>query len=68
MGYNRRNFRFEMDSQLDYADEDSPFPEVRASVSNIDDPSIPANTFRVWFLGFILLLSATYVATFRHLC
>jgi len=57
-----------MDSQLDYADEDSPFPEVRASVSNIDDPSIPANTFRVWFLGFILLLAATYVAAFRHLC
>jgi len=57
-----------MDSQLDYADEDSPFPEVRASVSNIDDPSIPANTFRVWFLGFILLLAATYVESFDYLC
>ena len=59
--------RFEIDSRLDYADDDSPFPEVRASVSNIDDPSMPVNTFRVWFLGFILILAATFVATFSCL-
>ena len=26
---------------------DSPYPEVRAAVSNMDDPDMPANTFRV---------------------
>ncbi|GAA6001745.1 hypothetical protein JCM5350_007212, partial [Sporobolomyces pararoseus] len=29
-------------------EEDSPYPEVRASVSNIDDPEMPSLTFRVW--------------------
>ncbi|KAH8086669.1 OPT oligopeptide transporter, partial [Cristinia sonorae] len=42
----------------DYADE-SPYAEVRASVSNIDDPSMPVNTFRMWFLGiFFTILSS----------
>ncbi|KAK4703743.1 hypothetical protein P7C70_g2476, partial [Phenoliferia sp. Uapishka_3] len=37
----------------DYVDdeEDSPYPEVRASVSNYDDPDMPVLTFRAWFLG-----------------
>lgn len=30
---------------------DSPYLEVRAAVSNIDDPSMPVSTFRMWFLG-----------------
>ena len=34
-------------------EEDSPYPEVRASVSNIDDPEMPCLTFRAWFLGLI---------------
>ncbi|TDL28758.1 OPT oligopeptide transporter [Rickenella mellea] len=37
---------------FDYADE-SPYAEVRAAVSNTDDPSMPVDTFRVWFLGLI---------------
>lgn len=32
-------------------EEDSPYPEVRASVSNIDDPEMPTLTFRAWLLG-----------------
>ncbi|KAI5474692.1 proton-dependent oligopeptide transporter, POT family [Pseudohyphozyma bogoriensis] len=32
-------------------EEDSPYPEVRASVSNLDDPDMPVLTFRSWFLG-----------------
>lgn len=36
---------------MDVDEEDSPYPEVRASVSNIDDPDMPVNTFRAWFLG-----------------
>ncbi|KAH8922321.1 OPT-domain-containing protein [Atractiella rhizophila] len=39
-------------------EEDSPYPEVRASVSNIDDPEMPALTFRTWFLGIFLVIVA----------
>ena len=39
--------------------DNSPYPEVRASVSNIDDPEMPALTFRVWFIGASFLGSAT---------
>lgn len=35
-------------------EEDSPYPEVRASVSNIDDPDMPVCTIRAFFLAFIL--------------
>lgn len=44
-------------------EEDSPFPEVRASVSNIDDPEMPCLTFRSWFLGlfFVCIVSAVNV-------
>lgn len=27
---------------------ESPYPEVRASVSSVDDPLMPVNTFRVY--------------------
>ncbi|KAL4069408.1 OPT oligopeptide transporter [Scleroderma citrinum] len=37
-------------SAFEYDDE-SPYPEVRASVASVDDPTIPVNTFRMWFLG-----------------
>jgi hypothetical protein len=35
-------------------EEDSPYPEVRASVSNIDDPDMPALTIRMWVIGLFL--------------
>ncbi|KAF8577861.1 OPT oligopeptide transporter [Ramaria rubella] len=43
---------------FDYDDE-SPYPEVRAAVPTTDDPSMPVNTFRMWFLGltFSIVLS-----------
>ncbi|KAM0747315.1 OPT-domain-containing protein [Meredithblackwellia eburnea MCA 4105] len=37
----------------DEPDEDSPFPEVRASVSNFDDPDMPVATFRSVLLGLL---------------
>lgn len=44
-----------MDFDFDAIDEeDSPFPEVRASVSNIDDPDMPALTIRMWVVGLLL--------------
>ncbi|GAA5845075.1 hypothetical protein JCM5353_007423 [Sporobolomyces roseus] len=41
-------------------EEDSPYPEVRASVSNIDDPEMPVLTLRVWVMGlfFCIVISA----------
>lgn len=32
-------------------DDESPYPEVRAAVASVDDPLMPVNTFRMWFLG-----------------
>jgi hypothetical protein len=37
-------------------EEDSPYPEVRASVSNIDDPEMPCLTFRAWFIGLLFVV------------
>ncbi|KAK8926769.1 Sexual differentiation process protein isp4 [Metarhizium anisopliae] len=34
--------------------DDSPYPEVRASVPPTDDPDMPVNTIRAWFLGVVL--------------
>ena len=45
-------------------EEDSPYAEVRASVSNIDDPEMPALTFRVWFLGLTLVCISASLNTF----
>lgn len=35
-------------------EDDSPLPEVRASVPNINDPDMPAMTIRMWFIGLFL--------------
>ncbi|KAJ2911762.1 hypothetical protein MD484_g8659, partial [Candolleomyces efflorescens] len=40
-------------------DEDSPYPEVRASVSNIDDPDMPAMTIRMWVVGLLLCMTSS---------
>ncbi|KAJ7287057.1 oligopeptide transporter [Mycena rebaudengoi] len=45
-------------------EEDSPFPEVRASVSNIDDPDMPALTIRMWFVGLFLCTISSSVNVF----
>ena len=37
-------------------EEDSPYPEVRAAVSNIDDPTMPVMTFRAWTLGLLFTI------------
>ena len=34
-------------------EDDSPYPEVRSAVANFDDPSMPVNTLRAWFLGIL---------------
>ena len=42
-------------------EEDSPYPEVRASVSNIDDPDMPVLTIRMWVVGVVLCAIVRYV-------
>ena len=39
---------------------ESPYAEVRAAVSNTDDPTMPVNTFRMWTIGIFttLIISA----------
>lgn len=48
-----------LSSFLTTCHSESPYPEVRAAVSSVDDPLMPVNTFRMWFLGvlFVLLTS-----------
>lgn len=45
-------------------EEDSPFPEVRASVSNFDDPEMPCLTFRAIFIGILFTLLGAAVNTY----
>ncbi|KAK9895729.1 putative oligopeptide transporter [Cystobasidium minutum MCA 4210] len=48
-------------------EEDSPYPEVRASVSNIDDPEMPVLTFRALFLGFLFCVIGGGLNFFLHI-
>lgn len=45
-------------------EEDSPFPEVRASVSNYDDPDMPCLTFRALFLGTMFTMLGAALNTY----
>ncbi|EJD08117.1 OPT oligopeptide transporter [Fomitiporia mediterranea MF3/22] len=45
-------------------EEDSPYPEVRASVSNVDDPEMPALTFRMWIIGLVLCMIGSALNVF----
>ena len=57
-----REGSIKMEFDLDaIEEEDSPFPEVRASVSNVDDPDMPTLTIRMWFVGLISCLISRQV-------
>jgi hypothetical protein len=45
-------------------DDDSPYPEVRSAVSNVDDPAMAVSTLRVWVIG---LGSAIIIAAINQL-
>lgn len=50
-------------------DDESPYPEVRAAVSSVDDPLMPVNTFRMWAIGVvfsILVSSMNQVFSMRY--
>lgn len=50
----------------EYIDEDdvSPVEEVRLTVSNHDDPTLPVYTFRMWFLGILSCVLLSFLNTF----
>lgn len=47
--------------------EDSVYPEVQASVSNVDDPTACVLTLRVWFLGLLFCLVFAALNTYFSL-
>ncbi|TDL23079.1 OPT oligopeptide transporter [Rickenella mellea] len=54
-----------MGFDLDILDEeDSPYPEVRSSVSNVDDPEMPALTLRMWIIGLTLCMASSAMNVF----
>lgn len=55
------------ESEIDDPDEDSPYPEVRASVSNTDDPDMPCLTFRAVLLSVVIGLVFNAANTFFYL-
>ncbi|KAG9320156.1 hypothetical protein KVV02_004293, partial [Mortierella alpina] len=58
----------ELERQLQLQEEeDSPIEEVRVTVPNTDDPQLPCNTFRMWFLGLLFTLIISFVNQFFHL-
>ncbi|KAG0367576.1 hypothetical protein BGZ54_003658 [Gamsiella multidivaricata] len=48
-------------------EDDSPIEEVRVTISNTDDPSMPCNTFRMWFLGLFFTAAVSFVNQFFYL-
>ncbi|KIL62333.1 hypothetical protein M378DRAFT_796067 [Amanita muscaria Koide BX008] len=52
------SFSLRMEFDLDtIEEEDSPYSEVRASVSNIDDPDMPAMTTRMYLVCLLLCMA-----------
>ncbi|KAF8934116.1 OPT family small oligopeptide transporter [Dissophora ornata] len=48
-------------------EDNSPIEEVRVTVSNKDDPSMPCNTFRMWSLGLLFTAAVSFVNQFFYL-
>lgn len=48
-------------------EEDSPYPEVRSSISNVDDPDMPVLTFRSMLLGLITVIVVPGLNQFLYL-
>ncbi|KAF9119589.1 hypothetical protein BGW39_000185 [Mortierella sp. 14UC] len=48
-------------------EDDSPIEEVRVTIPNTDDPAMPCNTFRMWFLGLLFTAMVSFVNQFFYL-
>ncbi|GMH23677.1 hypothetical protein Nepgr_025520 [Nepenthes gracilis] len=49
---------------LNDEDEESPIEEVRLTVGNTDDPTLPVWTFRMWFLGLLSCVLLSFLNQF----
>jgi hypothetical protein len=47
-------------------EDESPYPEVRAAVSNTDDTEMPADTFRAWTIGLFWAIFIPGLNQFFH--
>ncbi|KAG0081441.1 hypothetical protein BGZ93_002705, partial [Podila epicladia] len=57
-----------LEANIDLQEEDnSPIEEVRVTVANTDDPSMPCNTFRMWFLGLMFTAIISFVNQFFYM-
>ena len=45
-----------IDEEFSIDSDNSPYPEVRANVPNVDDVELPVNTVRMWFLGIVFTM------------
>ncbi|KAK1552693.1 hypothetical protein Q3G72_021909 [Acer saccharum] len=52
------------DNNVDENDDVSPVEQVRLTVSNHDDPTLPVYTFRMWFLGLFSCVVLSFLNTF----
>ncbi|KAG0017893.1 hypothetical protein BGZ81_010480 [Podila clonocystis] len=64
------NLKYELSEDYVHQEEEednSPIEEVRVTVSNTDDPSMPYNTFRMWFLGLMFTAIVSFVNQFFYM-
>ncbi|EGN96301.1 hypothetical protein SERLA73DRAFT_112539 [Serpula lacrymans var. lacrymans S7.3] len=45
-----------VDSEAMVVEEDSPYPEVRSAVANVDDPDMTVSSLRTWVIGFLFAM------------
>ncbi|GAA5939782.1 uncharacterized protein JCM15063_005285 [Sporobolomyces koalae] len=64
LGSAEDNIPYHLESDFEAEEEDSPYAEVRASVSNIDDPEMPVLTLRVWLIGLLFCIIISALNTF----
>ncbi|KAG0236768.1 oligopeptide transporter 2-like protein [Mortierella sp. GBAus27b] len=55
------------ESQELFEEDDSPIEEIRVTISNVDDPTMLYNTFRMWFLGILWTVIVGFVNQFFYL-
>lgn len=67
MPKNTHKFLSELHFPKQFAENDSPYPEVQAVVDPTDNPETPVNTFRVWVLGTIFTILGTDIDQFFSL-
>jgi hypothetical protein len=51
---------------MQFAEDDSPYPEVRSAVANFDDSTMPVSTFRAWVMGIIWAIILSGMNQFFH--